>query len=83
MVPKRIYKKKKKVDPQIKFRKVEPLPDKPNSYLVEHEVHDVPEPPPLHVPLPAEPLQLNKKYDPVVEAPHKTWAAWWKSLWPK
>jgi hypothetical protein len=66
---------------KVKLRKVTPLPDKPNSYLVEHEVHDVEIPPPLDVPLPDIPIDFNTTYDPVVEAPTRTWAEWWKSLW--
>ena len=62
---------------KVKLRKVTPLPDKPNSYLVEHEVHDVEIPPPLDVPLPEDVLELDK----IHEAPKQTWVEWWKSLW--
>ena len=61
---------------KVKLRKVTPLPDKPNSYLVEHEVHDVEIPPPLDVPLPVEVMDLDQ-----VHEPEQTWAQWWKSLW--
>lgn len=75
VVPKKkSYKPKKKA--KVKLRKVTPIPDKRNSYIVEHEVHDAPEPAPLHIPLPKEVLALDK----VHEATKHPWVEWIKSL---
>jgi hypothetical protein len=74
-VPKSKYPKKKA---KLKIRKVTPIPDKPNSYIVEHEVHDAPVPPPLDVPIPEEALEMTGSNKSPV---HRTWVEWWKSLW--
>jgi hypothetical protein len=78
-VPKKpsYYKPKRKA--KVKLRKITPIPDKPNSYIVEHEVHEAPLPAPLDVPLPEEVLDLNSTVDQVPV--QGKWAKWWKSLW--
>jgi hypothetical protein len=78
-MPKRKAPKKEiKKTAKVKLRKITPMSDKPNSYIVEHELHDVPVPPPLDVPLPEEVLDFDNPDKVPVQ---KTWAEWWKSLW--
>jgi hypothetical protein len=46
----------------------------PNSYIIEQEVHNVPVPPPLDVPIPAEVVDLSAP-----EVTQHPWVKWLKA----
>ena len=68
---------KKKAKKKVVLRKVTPLPDVPDGYLVEQEVHGAP-PPPFDEPLPTEPLEIDNQV--LADIPADKKSGWWRWL---